>query len=86
MIKYSPSHGTDEGRLLAAIIRAGYFPRLDYEGTAGWYVYILWPFGDMLARGNKRTRRGAIIEAIKNANRKLKQEIQPVAHTNKEMP
>ena len=72
MIKYSPKHGTDEGRLLAAIIKAGFFPLLEYEGKAGWYVFIKDGFGLMVGRGNKRVRRGAIIAAIKDANKKLK--------------
>ena len=76
MIKYN-RRDTTEGRLLSAIIKAGFFPRLEYEGKAGWYVFIYRRYGaEILANGNKRTRRGAIIAAIKEANYKLKAEAQ----------
>jgi len=68
MIKYN-KRDTAEGRLLSAIIKAGYFPALAYEGKAGWYVYIKNRSGIMVARGNKSNRRSAIIAAIKDINK-----------------
>ena len=71
MIKYSPSQKyTDEGRLLAAIIKAGFFPRLEYSIEGKWYVEIRVN-GRMLGYGEKRTRRAAIIAAIKHTNKYL---------------
>lgn len=70
MIKYN-KRDTSEGRLLSAIIKAGYFPALAYEGKAGWFVSIENQCGERIGSGDKHTRRSAIIAAIKKANKKI---------------
>ena len=69
MIKYN-RRDTTEGRLLSAIIKAGFFPRLEYSIEGKWYVEIRVN-GRMLGYGEKCTRRAAIIAAIKHTNKYL---------------
>ena len=69
MIKYN-RRDTTEGRLLSAIIKAGFFPRLEYSIEGKWYVEIRVN-GRMLGYGEKHTRRAAIIAAIKHTNKYL---------------